>query len=139
MKRDTQRRGVMLTISVITMALVAGLIALLAVNAGQIYRQRRAEQLRLLAQEAIDSAVAYADQHRAEWARSTPDKPIELDMRAALPANISGTATLGFETAGGSRVCRITAQVSSAAWNAVREATVTIAPATTTTRTQPNP
>jgi type II secretory pathway pseudopilin PulG len=104
------RRGVMLVLVIVAIAMVAGLLSMIAASTAHRFRARRAEQIRLVARTIADSAAAYVDAHRAEWVSAPPPDTVELDVADLLPAKMTGWATLDFHILDGRTTCHVTAQ-----------------------------
>lgn len=120
--RRAARRGIMLTISVMLIGVFAALLTIFAMHSSALYRRHQAERTRVVAQQITDSAVGYARVHLAAWAKTPPSAPIDLDVTALLPRNLTGQASIAVVQEAGLPVCRVTAR---AAW-AGREASRTV-------------
>jgi len=119
--RLRRRRGVTLALVVMVMAVVGGMLTLLATCAAQRYRDRQAERVRLVARALADSAAAYARTQLDTWSHTPPDEPVRLDVKALLPPEMTGSATVAVVTIDKRRLCRVSTRVSRGAYAATDE------------------
>lgn len=111
--RRTRRRGIVLLLAVLLIAVVTGLLSVLALNTAALHRQRQADRVRAAVQSMTESARAYALMHQpADSASTTDASPIDLDMSALLSAHMTGSAQLTFVTIEDRSICRITARAA---------------------------
>jgi type II secretory pathway pseudopilin PulG len=111
----------------IVLVLAGGLLTLLATFASQGYRDRQADQARLAARAITASAAAYARGHAQEWSSRLPEKPIELDIAALLPPNMTGSAQIEFSSQEGRPECRITGRTELGPVGAASEISIPLA------------
>jgi type II secretory pathway pseudopilin PulG len=102
------RRGLILVLVIVVTALIGGGLAVLTAWAAEGYRTRQADRARLTARALTDSAAAYARAHLEEWSTRAPTQPVTLDVSALLLPNMTGSATITFETIDGRAVCHAT-------------------------------
>ena len=119
--RRSQRRGVTLALVLMVMTVVGGMLTLLATCAAQRYRDRQAERVRLVARALTDSAAAYARTQLDTWSHTPPDEPVQLDVKALLPPEMTGSATLAVVTIDNRRLCRVSTRVSRGVYAAADE------------------
>jgi hypothetical protein len=117
----------MLAVVLMIMGLLTAFISLLATSAAQSYRDRQVERVRIVAQQLADSAAAFARLHAAEW-KTLPVQPIELDVKALVPARLQGAAVASFSQNHGQPSCHITARASWGAFEVVRERDFAVPP-----------
>lgn len=147
MTGSPKRKGMVLVGVIFLMAMILGLLSILTLSAGQLYRQQRNEQVRSVARAMADSGAAYVRARvlkdgagpRAADAETRPDAAtslpasqpadtIELDTKGLLPSWMTGSLTVAFLTDEGRPLYRVTARVQSAAYDA--EESVDIEPRT---------
>ncbi len=119
--RHVGRRGVVLALVIPVMVVAAGLLTLLATSGAQLYRDRQADRVRLVARAMADSAAVYARAHLDTWANAPLDEPVRLDVKHLLPPEMTGSATVTVLTIEGQTVCRVAAHVSRGAYAATDE------------------
>ncbi len=107
----TQRRGVVLLLAVMLMAIMAGLLSVIALETARLHQQRQADRVRAAVSAVSDSAVAYARLNVNSAPASRPSEPVELDVTSLLPKPMAGSANLTFPNVDGS-VCRVTVRAS---------------------------
>jgi hypothetical protein len=134
---SAHRRGVIMIVVVLVMAVVGGMTAVLAACGSQRYQDRQIARLRMVARSITDSGAAYARAHRDTWAGEPPANPILLDVTGLLPPQMDGTATLEVVTVGGRRVCRITSHVELVRFTATNELELPLGPAAGVSATLP--
>lgn len=117
MKPTHCRRGVTLALVVIMVALVGGLISLLAWHSGHLHQARQRERVRLVADQVARSAASYAQIHARELAASTSTQPVELNVSDLVPAPLGGKATIEVRSTGQSKVAHVVATVENSIYN----------------------
>jgi len=103
-----QRRGVILLLAVLTIALTTGLLSVLALNTTRMHRQRQADRVRAAVIAMSDSAAAYVRAKAGHLPATT--QPVELDVSALLPGHMTGSVVLTFPADSDRPVCRIVAR-----------------------------
>lgn len=122
-----RRRGAALVMTLTVMTLAVGLLAAMSVHLRHLHETHRADELRIVARAAADSAVAYLQAHRGEWATTMPAEPLALDVQALLPSGVTGSVTLSFETTQQGPTCRVTARVAKGAVEIADERQIALA------------
>lgn len=106
-----KRRGVFLVIVVIAIALMGGLLTLLARNATRAYQDHQQTRIHCVSRAVTDSAVAYARAHRGEWATTQPAEAVTLDVQELLPLKYTAAVSLEFLHRDDRPMCRVTTRV----------------------------
>ncbi len=106
---------------VVVMALLGGLIALLAANLSQNFRQSRMDRVRLVCRAITESAAGYARAQASAWSSAPPRDAIELDVKQILPPRMNGTATLSFVSVNDRKICHVSASAESDAYATAQE------------------
>jgi hypothetical protein len=81
-----------LILALVAIALVTGLLAVIAANTGRHLRERQADRLRLAAIAVADSVAAYVRHAPPRSVTSQPDKPVDVNVDPLLPESMSGKA-----------------------------------------------
>ncbi len=116
-----QRRGVMLTIVVMVMTIVAGVFAVLGANLTHQHRQRQADRVRLVSRAIAASAANYARSQWPAWSMTPPAAPMELDVAALVPPKMTGAATIEVVAKEGRSVCRVAARAEWGPYSSIQE------------------
>lgn len=109
---NRHRRGLMLLLAVISIAMVMLLLSSLTVFAASRYREEQAARARCTARAVSPSVAAYARERLAEWSTHPPASPVEVDIRGLLTPELSGSATISVVTDQGRMLCRARVEVS---------------------------
>ncbi len=128
MKHAPRRKGIILVGVVFLMAIVMGLLSLLALSGGRLYRDQKADYLRSMARAMVDSGAAYVRTHHQQFATSRPAASLELDATQLLPTTVTGSLTISFPPADGHPACRVTAHVASASCQATDSLDISLPP-----------
>jgi hypothetical protein len=122
MTSSPKRKGMVLVGVIFLMAMILGLLSILTLSAGQLYRQQRNEQVRSVARAMADSGATYVHARVLKGATapsaSQPADTIELDTKGLLPSWMTGSLTVAFLTDDSRALYRVTARVQSAAYDA---------------------
>lgn len=105
------RRGMTLALVVMVMALVGGLISLLAWNSAHFHQQRQVEQARLICAQIARSAASYVQIHARELAVRSATEPVELNVTDMVPFPLAGKASLQVTASGQAKSCHVIAVV----------------------------
>jgi len=123
------RRGVTLALVVMMVALVGGLISLLAWHSGHLHQARQRERARLVADQVARSTASYAQIHARELAASPSTQPVELNASDLVPAPFWGKASIEVRSSGESKVAHVVARVENSIYSAEQEIDVPLPPA----------
>jgi len=123
------RRALVLVLVLAVTVLVGAALAMLTGWAAISYRDRQADQARLVAHAIADSGAAYARAHARQWAAHPPEHDVTLDVSALLLPDMSGSAVLSFPTVDGHKLCRVNATVEIGAVVSADEVDISLGPA----------
>lgn len=105
-------RGLMLLLAVISIGLVMLLLSSLVLFTASRCREEQAARVRAATHAAAGSVAAYARRQLEEWSVAPPAAPVQVDIRALLTAEMTGSATARLVTEEDRRVCRVQVEVS---------------------------
>lgn len=103
-----RQRGLMLAMVMMIMAMISGILLVVATCSVNSHRDRQGECVRRVKRALTSSAVVYARQHLGEWSVHPPNDPIVLDVSALVPERMKGSAQVSFETTEAGPVCCVT-------------------------------
>lgn len=111
MKQCRERRAVVLVGVLAVMALLVGVMAVLARSTIDLHEFRRSAALERTARLLAESGVAYALAHEEQWRAATPATVVRPDVGAIVPPRIAGKLEITVSRTDAGLTCQVMARV----------------------------